>query len=810
MTRVKKIIAIMSAILMLGAVIYQVSATEGVEEYLDAPVMTTADGAIEGDGFEYDLLEDEVYLQDEEQAFELDDLDILQGDSLWLDCDGFEYQMNEEGEFQGIAPMFGVLGELNLTVFCYYTNVQLSRNIVTEVFWNTTPPSAFSVSFPAQEIPPIPQGWNFHRVYIRYTLLGEPIAFEPMYQVGEMMQYTFSVEFSEEGSFYLNPAFVVIWRPDHPPISKEAEPVYPATFPVFVGDIVEYTITVTNYAVNPIPLLFTTLPSWSLTSFDGFRVVDNLPAELSLIESSVSVLGGTGVVDNSCAIEDRIDVTFNLPTYGEPGNPVVITFLAQVTHAALGVDEIVNVAYLYHPNYEYPIDYDRERIPVVRPRLAKDAIYVNGLPFTDQTRVSDGDIITYRLRVNNPSERVLNDFLVVDELPAGLSLIGVEQVIPSTALVDNLSIGNTVSVVLNLPPGNTDVIFTARVDDVTLAVDGDFVNIATLYGPPPEGGGQRPPVDNDREDVPTRPPGVSLEKSVSSPTVNPGESLTYRLVVRNTGGAVLTNVVVTDDLPIQLTQPRNLVITPENAGTGYFVGQLLTVNIPRLGIDEEVIITFEVTVAANVAPGSTIVNIAEVTTDQEVYDECDARVSVNIPPHYRPPGISLEKSVSAGTVQAGGNLTYRIVVRNLGDTVLTNVVVRDNLPAQLTNPRNLAIAPAGVGSGSFAGQVLTVTIPVLGIDQAVTITFDVTVAAGVANNTVIRNVASVTTDEGPSAQDDARVRVTARPPAREPGQAPLTGDYEILGSILFLFIVATTILVMMSLIKAEKRKIRKK
>ena len=439
------------------------------------------------------------------------------------------------------------------------------------------------------------------------------------------------------------------------------------------------------------------------------------------------------------------------------------------------------------------------------PTLVKDVIYINDEAFDGQ-EVSEGDIITYRLRVNNPNPRAWSNFLLVDELPAGLSLIGVEQVIPATALVDNQSSGNTVSVVLNLPPGDVDVIFTARVDDVTLAVDGYFVNVATLYGPPPEEGGERPPVDDCDAEVPARPAGVSLEKSVSSPTAEPGDTLTYRLVVRNTGGAVLTNVVVIDDLPVQLTQPRNLVITPENAGTGNFVGQLLTVNIPRLELDGEVIITFDVTVAANVADGSTIDNVAEVTTDQNVSDRDDESVTVDVPPQYRPPGISLEKSVSAGTVQAGGNLTYTIVVRNLGDIELTNVVVRDNLPTQLTNPRNLAITPAGAGTGSFVGQALTVTIPVLGIDQAVTITFDVTVAAGVANNTVIRNVASVTTDEGPSAQDDARTTVSTR----QPGQAPLTGDYEILGSILFLFIVATTILVMMSLIKAEKRKIRKK
>ena len=443
--------------------------------------------------------------------------------------------------------------------------------------------------------------------------------------------------------------------------------------------------------------------------------------------------------------------------------------------------------------------------PMDPPTLTKDAIYIND-EANDGQLVVEGDIITYRLRVNNPNPRAWSNFEVVDPLPPGLSLVGLEQVIPGTAFVDDDSLGNTLRVVLNLPPGNTDVIFSARVDDVTLAVNGYFENIATLYGPPDEGG-DRTPVDRDREDVPARPPGVSLEKFVSSREVDPGGNLTYRLVVRNTGGAVLTDVVVRDDLPVQLTQPRNLVITPENAGTGNFVGQLLTVNIPRLGINEEVTITFDVTVAADVAPGSPIDNVAEVTTGQNVSDRDNERVTVNVPGEYRPPGISIEKSVSSGTVRAGGNLTYTIMVRNLGDIVLTGVEVRDDLPAQLTNPRNLAINPANAGTGSFTGQLLVVNIPELGIDQVVTITFDVTVAPGVANKTVIRNVVSVTTDQGPSAQDDARVTVGV---PGQPGQAPLTGDIGITGAVLFMFVVGGTMLVMMSLIKAEKRKLRRK
>ena len=828
MTRTKKIIAILSVITLLGVAIFHVNADDGYEASAVDAIVNVDEGILEN----YDTGEEYV----SEEANNVDapetEADILEldyppgesyfpeyppeGDDFGLDaqeCEEIDEEVAEDegGGYQSIIPMFGRPDALVLTVLCYYTGAPVTRNVDVPVTWDPeypdTTPGLFTISFPAEVIPMTPTGWNLEGAYIRFYVRNQDgtdstAFFEPLNIAGDVASFTFPFDFDTWGIWHVLPVFEVLWRPDHPPIVKDSRPIPPAALPVFVGDIIEYTITIDNPAVNPL-LLLDELPPWRLTTFDGFRVVDNLPAELSLVPGSVSVQGGTGIVDNSDIGNSVVDVTFNLPGSNEDSNPVVITFHAIVTTEAFLVDQIINTAYLYNPNTDFPI-FDRETIPVGSPpTLMKDIVYINDDPFTGQG-VGDGHIITYRLRVNNPNERTLQNHLVRDALPPGLTLVGTPWTVPEAALVQNQSVENTLQVILDLPSGNTDIFFTARVDDAMQAVDGLFVNIAYLYGPPAEGG-DRPQLDEDDAQVGILPPDVSIEKSVSEEEAGPGDDLIYTIIVTNTGGIRLTNLVITDDLPEELVRPRDLVITPAGVGSGRFDGQVMTVNIPSLLSGESVTITFVVTVADNVPIDMLIHNIATVTTDQNVTDDDDATVIV-----VETPRVSIVKSVPNRWVIPGGHVPYTIVVRNTGNVQLTNLEVIDDLPALLTNPRNLRITPEEAGTGSFVGQRLTVNIPVLEIADYVTITFLVTIYEGVDYGTSIRNVATVTTDQNVEDEDEVTVTVPGGGgDADDPDRAPLTGDMEagapfvisLLVSLLTIFAVLTR----ESLEKARRR-----
>jgi len=125
------------------------------------------------------------------------------------------------------------------------------------------------------------------------------------------------------------------------------------------------------------------------------------------------------------------------------------------------------------------------------------------------------------------------------------------------------------------------------------------------------------------------------------------------------------------------------------------------------------------------------------------------------------PAVQITKSAPA-TVQPNTPLTYTITVRNTGDVTLTGLVVTDNLPTQLQNPRNLQY-PASV-TASFAGQTLNATIASLTPGQSVTITFVVTVDAAVGQTITNTAMVNVPNMPGVNDQDSATTTVTNQQP----------------------------------------------
>ena len=234
-------------------------------------------------------------------------------------------------------------------------------------------------------------------------------------------------------------------------------------------------------------------------------------------------------------------------------------------------------------------------------------------------------------------------------------------------------------------------------------------------------------------------PAVSIEKTTDDFVVA-GEDLTYTITVTNTGNVDLVGIAVQDVLPVALTNPRDLTITPADAGTASFISttpRTLNVTIPNLAVGEYVEITFTVTVDENLEAGYEIINNAsvDVLQMQGVGGQTSATTTVI------EPELTVVKTAPA-TVTQGGNITYTITVQNTGNIDLEGVVVIDTLPAGLSNPRNVVVLSAAAGEGAFDGNVLTVNIGELAVDELVTITFVAT--ATNAANMQITNTATAT------------------------------------------------------------------
>ena len=145
----------------------------------------------------------------------------------------------------------------------------------------------------------------------------------------------------------------------------------------------------------------------------------------------------------------------------------------------------------------------------------------------DDKVVRDGDTVTFTIKVTNTGDVDLSNVTVTDPLTGSCA-----------KTIGDLAKGASTS-------------YTCTTD----ALHASFTNVATVTGHPPVG----PDVtasDNAPVTVTTPPappvvvthPAISITKSPPTQTVTTGLTVTFTIVVTNTGDVTLTNVTVTDAL----------------------------------------------------------------------------------------------------------------------------------------------------------------------------------------------------------------------------------------------------------------------
>ena len=243
-------------------------------------------------------------------------------------------------------------------------------------------------------------------------------------------------------------------------------------------------------------------------------------------------------------------------------------------------------------------------------------------------------------------------------------------------------------------------------------------------------------------------PSVTMAKDASVPGGTAdvaGEVISYTIAVTNNGNVSLTNVAVSDPSVSDLAA---VMSGSFNAGDANTDGKL------SVGETWQYTASYTVTQADidnNGGGDGTIDNTASVSTDQGASANDGASITVD-----QNPSVTMAKdaSVPGGTADMAGEvISYTIAVTNNGNVSLTNVAVSDPSVSDL----------AAVMSGSFnAGDANT--DGKLSVGETWQYTASYTVAqADIDNNGggdgTIDNTASVSTDQGASANDGASVEV---------------------------------------------------
>jgi uncharacterized repeat protein (TIGR01451 family) len=252
-------------------------------------------------------------------------------------------------------------------------------------------------------------------------------------------------------------------------------------------------------------------------------------------------------------------------------------------------------------------------------------------------------------------------------------------------------------------------------------------------------------LDPTRQDSDTDTTGVvaidlALAKSASPTTVSLGDEVVFTVVISNTGPDTATGVTVADELPTGLTF----------VGSSATAGSYSSISERWSGLTLTAGEVQTLTLTATVVSSGTITNIAQVTAadqpdsdstpnnddgNQSEDDEDSATLTgIN-------PVIGLAKAVGTPVNHGDGafEVPYTLVVKNLGNVVLSSVQLTDDLSITFAGATGFSVTagpnattPLNGNSGyNGTGDLNLLTgIDSLGVGQVATVTLTVLVTPG--------------------------------------------------------------------------------
>jgi uncharacterized repeat protein (TIGR01451 family)/fimbrial isopeptide formation D2 family protein len=284
---------------------------------------------------------------------------------------------------------------------------------------------------------------------------------------------------------------------------------------------------------------------------------------------------------------------------------------------------------------------------------------------------------TFTMVVSNSGPSVAREVQLEDVLPTGLTFVSTDEPPCSNA-------SETVTCDLGdiAPSEQKTVQITVRG-----AVNGDFVNTATVTTTTPEPEDDDP--NSDEAEVEVGPVAdLGIEKTATATVAADGQ-LTWTLKVTNNGENDATGVTITDPLP------TGTVFFSADAGCSAASGTV-TCLVGDLADGESAERQVTVTVPRALAD-TTVVNSAKVKGDQAddepANDEDSAETTVG-----PSADISIVKT-GPNRVNANGTMTWTLAINNAGPSTATGVKVADQLPA------GVELVSATPTQGSCAGAI---------------------------------------------------------------------------------------------------------
>ncbi|HIQ14359.1 MAG TPA: DUF11 domain-containing protein, partial [Leucothrix sp.] len=303
----------------------------------------------------------------------------------------------------------------------------------------------------------------------------------------------------------------------------------------------------------------------------------------------------------------------------------------------------------------------------------------------DVSNAHPGDTITYTLNVGNPNSSTLNNVVIQDTLPPGISFQSGTVTLNNTLINNNkvqLS-GNQLSITIGTIPAKSNWTIAYKVKATTV---GTHINQA--YALSDSANSEKAIATINVTIRPLTLIPLVLNKLANKEKVKPGEIVTYSLSIENPNNAPVSNAVVKDILPSGLsyiTNSAKLNFMPISASTtGGLEG--LSFVIASIPANTTWQLSYQTQLATNAKVGD-LINQARITTDDSNADSNLATNTIQISNFQ----IGIMKVADKENVVIGDTVTYTVIVDNPENRTLADIVIEDTLPSGFVYIRNSAV-----------------------------------------------------------------------------------------------------------------------
>ncbi|MEN1783890.1 MAG: gliding motility-associated C-terminal domain-containing protein [Bacteroidota bacterium] len=477
-----------------------------------------------------------------------------------------------------------------------------------------------------------------------------------------------------------------------------------------VGDTVDYTVSLFN---NPA----------EVGDASGAEVTVTLPPGLDIVPGSITNGGvynaGSGTITWSnldVANGDTLDLDYQVTVNGN-GN--------YNTTGQLTASDLVDVDSAPNNDDGDQSEDDEDSAPFALQEA--DLRLEKTISGTSTGTPNIGETVTFELTVTNDGPNTATNVVLEDELPAGLTLLAINN--GGTAIANTFLRWE----IPTLPVGSTTVSYEVEVNAPRGFID-EYLNIAEITASdqndpdsePFNNDGDQSEDDEDFFVIDPQLIDIAIDLSVNDPNPNVGEVVTFTLDVSNLGDDPATGVDLQNLIP-----PGYGAITNISNG-GIFSGGAIDWSGLSITNGNTLTLTFDAEVLAPTGASGEYQQVAQVTAadqfdvdstpnnddgDQSEDEEDNAAL---IPQQA---DLSLQKTVSDLTPNIGDSVTFTLTITNQGPDPATGVAVEDFLPTGYTlTGVNQGGTPTG-NSASWSG------LSVLANGGSIALTYTATVNA---------------------------------------------------------------------------------